>query len=64
VRRCGFSFALETTESLRVLGDIVWKEFQGDEAIEFDVLGFVHNAHPPASELFDNAVVRDDLPVE
>jgi hypothetical protein len=62
--RCGFSFTLETHQSLRVLGFVVWKEFESDKAIEFDVLSFVHHAHPAASELFENAVMRDDLPIE
>ena len=56
-RRCGFGFAPKTDESLRVFGYIVWKEFQGDEAIKFDVLGLVDHAHAAATELFDDAVV-------
>jgi len=61
LRRCGLTFALEAGEGLRVFGDVVREEFQGDEAIEFDVLGFVDHTHPAATELLYNAVVRDGL---
>jgi len=30
-----------------VLGQVVWKKLQGDEAPKLDVLGFVNNTHPP-----------------
>ena len=32
---------------------------QGNEAIEFDVLGFVDHTHSTATEFLDDAVVRD-----
>jgi hypothetical protein len=32
--------------------------FRGYEAAELDVIGLVHNTHPPAAQLFNDAVVR------
>ena len=46
------------------MSDIIWQEFQSNEAAKFGVLGLVDNAHAPAAEFFDNAVVRDGLPNE
>jgi hypothetical protein len=40
------------------------QEFQSHEAVEFNVLGLVHDTHAAAAELLDNAVVRDGLPDE
>ncbi len=37
--------------------NLVRQELQGDEAIELDVLGLVHHAHPTAAQLFEDAVV-------
>jgi hypothetical protein len=51
----------KTFQRLRVLGQIVREEFQGDEATEIGVLGFVDNTHPAAAQLLDDAVVRDGL---
>ena len=59
--RCSFSLTLETRQSLLVLGYVVWKEFESDEAIEFDVLRFVHHTHPTATQLLYDLVVRDGL---
>jgi hypothetical protein len=42
---------------LRILGDIFRKEFQGDEAVQLYVLGFVHNAHSATAQLLDDAKV-------
>jgi hypothetical protein len=46
---------------LRVLCDIVRKEFQSDESREGDVFCFIDNSHPATAQLFDDAVVRDGL---
>ena len=54
-------FALEAAESLRVLGDFIGQELQGDKAAELHVLGFVDHTHPAATQLLDDAVVRDGL---
>ena len=54
-------FALEARQRLRVLGDIIGQELQGDEAIELGVFGLVDHTHAAAAELLDDAVVRDGL---
>jgi len=59
--RCSLGFALKTGESLRVTGNFFRQEFEGDEAMQPRILGLIHNAHSPATELFNNAVVRDGL---
>jgi hypothetical protein len=38
-RRSGAGFPAEAVEGLRVLGNVVRKEFQGDEAPKIKVLG-------------------------
>src|ERR1700675_2052460 len=58
-RRRRLRLALEAGKSLRVLGYFIRQEFQGDEAVELDVLGFVDDAHPTTTKLLDDAVVRD-----
>ena len=46
-RRCGPGLAAEAFERLAVLGDIFRKEFQGDEAVEAGVFGFVQTTPMP-----------------
>ena len=46
---------------LAVLGHVFGEKFQGDEAIEPGVFGFVNDTHAATTQLFDNAVVRDGL---
>src|SRR5215472_16452561 len=55
-------FPAKSLEGLRILSDIVRKEFQSDKAAEFGVFCFVNHTHPTATELFQDAVVRDCLP--
>jgi hypothetical protein len=57
----GFSFATETLQGLAILGNIVGQEFESDKAVEAGVLGFVDHAHPAATQLFDDAVMRNAL---
>ena len=57
----GAGFALETFESLWVVGDVVGEEFESDEAAELGVFGFVDDAHSAAAEFFDDAVVGNRL---
>ena len=59
--RGGARLAPETTESLGVVNHIVRQEFQGDEAVEFGVFGFVDHTHAAAAELLNDAIVRDGL---
>ena len=42
-------------------GERIGEEFQGDEAIEQSVLGFVDDAHSAAAETFEDAEVRNGL---
>jgi hypothetical protein len=60
-RRSGTGFPAEALQGLRVLGNVVRKEFQSDKALKIGVLGFVNYTHPTTAEPFDDAVVRDGL---
>src|SRR2546428_13673124 len=42
-------------------GYLVGQEFQGNETIEFYILGLIDDAHSTTAELLDDAVVRDGL---
>ena len=57
----GAGFTLKAFESLRIVGDVIGKKFESDEAAELRVFGFVDDAHSAAAEFFDDAVVRDCL---
>ena len=46
---------------LSVLRNIVGQELQGDKAMELGVFGLIHHTHTAATELFDDAVMRDGL---
>jgi hypothetical protein len=50
-------FALEALEGLTVVGDIVRQEFQRDVTAQAFVLGLIHDAHPAATKLFEDAIV-------
>src|ERR1700675_3217687 len=54
-------FPLKTTEGLGVVSEFVGKELQGDVATELYILGLIDNAHAAATQLLDDAVVRDCL---
>ena len=43
------------------VGQVFRKEFQSDEAVELDVLGFVNDAQPATAEFFDDAVDRKSV---
>src|SRR2546428_5036601 len=51
----------KTGEGLRVSSDLIRQELQGNEAMQPGVLGLVNNAHPTATEFFNDAVMRDGL---
>jgi hypothetical protein len=55
-------FALKTFESLRIVSELLGKEFQGDGPAEPCVLRFIDDPHTAAAELFPNAIVGDGLP--
>lgn len=40
---------------------IIGQEFEGHETVEFGVFRFIDDAHAPATEFFDDAVVRNGL---
>ena len=48
--RGGPSFPPEALKCLRVSGDLLWQEFQGNVTAEVFVLGFVDHTHPAATE--------------
>ena len=53
--------ALEAVQGLRVLGNIFRQELQSDKAVQPGVFGLVNHAHAAATELLDDAVMRDGL---
>jgi len=54
-------FPLEAAEGLCIVGEFVGKEFQGDVTTELEVFRLVDHAHSPATDLAEDAVVRDGL---
>ncbi len=60
-RRGGLGFTLEAGQGLRIIGNVVREELQGDKAVQLYVLGFVDHAHAAAAEFLDDVVVRDGL---
>ncbi len=60
-RRSGLGFALEAGQGLRVFGDFIGQEFQGNKAMQLHVFGFIDHAHPAAAEFVDDAIVGDGL---
>jgi hypothetical protein len=51
----------KTFPTVVVVGHLGRKEFQGDDALESRVLGFVNNSHAPLSDLPEKTVPADDL---
>src|SRR5713101_1012562 len=58
---CGLGFALKTGECLRVTGNLLGQELEGDEAMQPRILGLVDNTHTASAQLLDDAVVRNGL---
>ena len=58
-RRGGLGLPRKTGESLGILGDAVGQKLERDKAVQPHVFGFVHHAHSAATQLFEDAVVRD-----
>jgi hypothetical protein len=59
--RGGACFSLKAVESLAVSGHLGGKEFQGNMPAKASVLGFVDHTHAPATQTFQNSIVRDGL---
>jgi hypothetical protein len=54
-------FALETAEDLRVAGNILRQELKCDETSKASVFRLEDHTHTAATDLFDDAVMRDGL---
>src|SRR5215831_17348042 len=54
-------FTLESGQGLGVARDFVGKKLEGNETVKSDVLRLVDNTHPAATELLEDAVMRDCL---
>ena len=59
--RSGTRLTTETFQRLRVLCQFIWQEFERYEAPELNILGLEDHAHTAATDLLDDAVVRDGL---
>jgi hypothetical protein len=59
--RGGLGLPLEAGQGLRIAGDIVGQEFQGNETVKPSVFGFVNHPHATTAQFLDDAVVRDGL---
>ncbi len=57
--RGGAGLAAKAFERLRVVGKFVRQEFERDEAAELQIFGLVDDAHPTATESFEDTVMRD-----
>ncbi|MGA8308776.1 MAG: hypothetical protein WB755_02010 [Terriglobales bacterium] len=44
---------------MRIVGEVVGQELQGDVAAELEVFRFIDHTHPAAPKFLDDAVVRD-----
>ena len=55
----GARFTLKAFQSLAVLGKMFGEKLQGDKAAELDVFGLINHTHPAATQLLEDAVVRD-----
>jgi hypothetical protein len=53
---------LEATEGLRIMGEFVGQELQCDVATQLEVFRLIHNAHAPAADLAQDAVMGNRLP--
>ena len=53
----GAGFALKTVECEGIFFRLGRQELERDMAAQIDILGFVHNAHPPAAQLREDTVV-------
>jgi len=59
--RSRLCFTLKAGERLRIACHIVWQELECDETAQAGVLSLIDHAHPAATYLFEDAVVRNGL---
>src|SRR5215469_5285388 len=57
-RRRSSRFLPEAVERLRVVGNIVWQEFERDKSAETQVLSLVDDPHTAATELLGDPIMR------
>jgi hypothetical protein len=57
--RSRMGLALKAGECLWVFGYVIGQGLESHEATEFDILSLVDDTHAAATELLDDAVVRD-----
>ncbi len=58
-RGSGLSFAAETLQGLMIFRHSLGQEFKRYETVQPRVLGLIDDTHATATELLDDAVVRD-----
>jgi len=57
--RGGARFTLKAFQSQAVLGKMFRQELEGDEPAELGVFGFINHTHPAATQLLEDAVMRN-----
>jgi hypothetical protein len=58
-RGSGLSLLMEAAAEVEIGAAFRGEKLEGDEAVEFGVAGFVHDAHAAGAELFEDQVVVD-----
>src|SRR5712692_5508787 len=59
--RSSASFTAKSFERLRVFCEVFGQKLEGNEAAQLQILRLVDDTHAPATEFFEDAVVRDGL---
>jgi hypothetical protein len=59
--RGSLCFATEAQQGLRIFGDVLRQELEGDETMESRVLSLVHHSHSTTTKFLNDSVVRDGL---
>ncbi len=60
-RRSSLRLTLKPAKRLRIARHFVRQKLQGDETMQPSVFGLIDNTHSAATELLDDAIVRDGL---
>ena len=60
--RSRLRFPLEAGQGLGIAGDFIREKFECDETMQAGVFRLIDHAHAAATQLFEDAVVRDRLP--